>query len=477
MARVAGTSVRSLQAAFAEHLGLTPMEYLRRVRFARAHRDHLLAVVPEDGQSVANIAYDGASGTSPDSPPPTANATARHHFKPCARQRTHDLDARLAALAHPGPLSTAVAAVREVTGDTVGISAAAPGATLGLLRRDPVEPTLLERTSDLAAAAAYARSCHRALAEAARTLDDTTTAELGSTCHDETRALLDQLDDAVPALVTAALATTGGRSSYRAAVATANAQVRGAAGNLYADADHAQHELRDAVTDLLRRARRVPGVTQAETTVGELTAVATAPEDLPIADYENLNVTQIIERLPALTQAQPATVHGFETAHAKPQPSPHQDPVAARERTLTRLRHDDRQGDPQPPLRRRSRRRPGGPRLRTPPPEPRRSAGRRPPHQLTTARSRPGRHDELRRHSHVEQRAGPQSRRVSFESTATPDQELPRALRAPTAAERSTRQPERVLPAPCLANQRSQRLSLAWRSAGVCRSTWGKVTT
>ena len=230
-----------------------------------------------------------------------------------ARQRTHDLDARLAALAHPGPLSTTVAAVRELAGDTVGISAAALGATLGLLRRDPVEPTLLDRTSDVAAAAAYAHNCHRALAEAARTLNDTTTAELASTCHDETRTLLDQLDDAVPALVTAALATTGGRSSYRAAVATATAQVRGAAGNLSTDAGHAQHELRDAVTDLLRRARRVPGVTRAETTLGELTA---APEDLPIADYRTLTITQIIERLPALTQAQLGTLHGFETAHA-----------------------------------------------------------------------------------------------------------------------------------------------------------------
>jgi hypothetical protein len=233
-----------------------------------------------------------------------------------ARQRTHDLDARVAALAHPGPLSTAVTAVRELAGDTVGISAAALGGTLGLLRRDPVEPTLLDRTSDLAAATAYAHSCHRALAEAARSLDDTTTAELASTCHDETRALLDKLDDAVPALVTAALATTGGRSSYRAAVATATAQVRGAAGNLSEDAGHAQHELRDAVTDLLRRARRAPGVTRAETTAGELTAVATAPEDLPIPEYRNLSVTQIIDRLPALTQAQLATMHGFETAHA-----------------------------------------------------------------------------------------------------------------------------------------------------------------
>jgi hypothetical protein len=233
-----------------------------------------------------------------------------------ARQRTHDLDARLAALAQPGPLTTAVAAVRELAGDTVGISTAALGATVGLLRRDPVEPTLLDRTSDLAAAAAYTHTCHRALVEAARTLDDTTTAELASTCHDKTRTLLDQLDDAVPALVAAALATTGGRSSYRAAVATATAQVRGAAGNLTTDAGHAQHELRDAVSDLLRRARRAPGVTQAETTLGELTAVAAAPEDLPIAEYQNLTVTQIIERLPTLTQAQLATVHGFETAHA-----------------------------------------------------------------------------------------------------------------------------------------------------------------
>jgi hypothetical protein len=233
-----------------------------------------------------------------------------------ARQRTHDLDARLAALAHPSPLSTTVTALGELAGDAVGISAAALGATLGLLRRDPVEPALLERTSNLAAAAAYAHNCHRALAEAAGTLDDSTTADLASTCHDETRTLLDRLDDAVPALVTAALATAGGRSSYRAAVATATARVRGAAGNLGADAGHAQHELRDAVADLLRRARRVPGVTRAETAVGELAAVPAAPEDLPIPEYRKLTVAQIIERLPALTQAELATVHGFETAHA-----------------------------------------------------------------------------------------------------------------------------------------------------------------
>jgi hypothetical protein len=197
----------------------------------------------------------------------------------------------------------------------VGISATALGATLELLRRDPVEPTLLGRTSDLAAAAAYAHNCHRTLAEAGRALDDTTTAELASTCHDETRTLLDQLDDAMPPLVNTALATTGVRSSYRTAAATATAQVRSAAENLSADADHAQQELRTAVTDLLRRAGHALGVTRAEPT-RRPAAAAAPPEQLPIAEYPNLTVAQIIDRLPALSQAQMATLHGFETAHA-----------------------------------------------------------------------------------------------------------------------------------------------------------------
>jgi AraC-like DNA-binding protein len=64
MASIAGISVRSLQATFSEHLGLTPMEYLRRVRLARAHQD-LLAATPGDGQSVADIAYRWGFGHVP----------------------------------------------------------------------------------------------------------------------------------------------------------------------------------------------------------------------------------------------------------------------------------------------------------------------------------------------------------------------------------------------------------------------------
>lgn len=56
MARAARVSVRSLQLMFSDHLDLTPVEYLRRVRLARA-REELVAAIPGDGESVADIAF------------------------------------------------------------------------------------------------------------------------------------------------------------------------------------------------------------------------------------------------------------------------------------------------------------------------------------------------------------------------------------------------------------------------------------
>jgi transcriptional regulator GlxA family with amidase domain len=64
LAHEAGTSVRSLQAAFTEHLGMSPTAYLRRVRLARAHAD-LRTATPGDGQSVTDIAYRWGFGHVP----------------------------------------------------------------------------------------------------------------------------------------------------------------------------------------------------------------------------------------------------------------------------------------------------------------------------------------------------------------------------------------------------------------------------
>ena len=51
----AGVSTRSLQAAFREHLGMTPLQYLRQVRLSRAH-DDLLAGTHRDSVTVSAVA-------------------------------------------------------------------------------------------------------------------------------------------------------------------------------------------------------------------------------------------------------------------------------------------------------------------------------------------------------------------------------------------------------------------------------------
>jgi AraC-like DNA-binding protein len=56
LAELANVSVRGLQQGFRDHLGITPLEYMREVRLTRA-RDDLLAVGPGDGRSVTEIAY------------------------------------------------------------------------------------------------------------------------------------------------------------------------------------------------------------------------------------------------------------------------------------------------------------------------------------------------------------------------------------------------------------------------------------
>ena len=55
LARSVGNSARALQDGFRQHLGVSPMQYLRGVRL-RGVRDELLALDPEDATTVAEVA-------------------------------------------------------------------------------------------------------------------------------------------------------------------------------------------------------------------------------------------------------------------------------------------------------------------------------------------------------------------------------------------------------------------------------------
>ncbi|WP_128643205.1 AraC family transcriptional regulator [Rhodococcus opacus] len=54
LAEVSGVGVRQLQLSFQQHVGVSPMEYLRDVRLSRVHRD-LVAAGPEE--TIGSIAY------------------------------------------------------------------------------------------------------------------------------------------------------------------------------------------------------------------------------------------------------------------------------------------------------------------------------------------------------------------------------------------------------------------------------------
>ncbi|MGH3857990.1 hypothetical protein [Actinokineospora sp.] len=234
-----------------------------------------------------------------------------------ARERTHDLDVRLVVLGETRrALSATVGAVWRLADDALDVSTAAITAGVDVVRRQPIEPAVLDHARVGAAAVAEARAVYRAIVEVARVAEDPQTTALATSCHSELSTLLAELDDAVPALVAAALDAAQSRPTYREAADTATRRVRAVAAVLGEDAGAAQHELRDTLDRILRRARPASA---ADEDPAEITAPPELGEDtegLPIADYDQLTAAQIIDQLPDLTPDQLAVLHRYEHAHA-----------------------------------------------------------------------------------------------------------------------------------------------------------------
>jgi hypothetical protein len=234
-----------------------------------------------------------------------------------SRQRLNDLDARLAAHGQePSPLSAAATAVRYLADDTLHLSLAAVTGGLSLLRRERIEPNLVDAARTQCAATAFARATYRAVRETAQVTGDHTTSDMAAECHSALGDLLERLDTMLPSLVMRACETVGRRPSYPDAATTVTARVRGAAEHLGQDADEVQQQLRDGFASWGRRARRVPGVMAGEDRVRKATGAIAQEEELPIRDYSSLTASRIIDQLPQLSQEQLAQIEGYERTHA-----------------------------------------------------------------------------------------------------------------------------------------------------------------
>jgi len=168
------------------------------------------------------------------------------------------------------------------------------------------EEQVLKQAPEDCARHAHAVASHAALADVARTLEDSKTAELARRLRGRQQKMLDRLLAEVPRLADAVVdAKVFDKPAYEASQRGAADSIRNAAHEARGKAKTADRKARRTG----RRARKVPGVARGE---GELKSALASATDLPIANYHALSATQIVERLPNLSQIDLARVDAYE---------------------------------------------------------------------------------------------------------------------------------------------------------------------
>jgi len=171
---------------------------------------------------------------------------------------------------------------------------------LDLLRGNGGAEKVLKNAKDTAATEALEIGTYTALERLARALGDDATARLAAEIRADEERMLATVVDLIPALTDAVLgdrydvATTGAGETVRRTAARG----RGAA--------------KKSATQAKRTARRAPGAARA---AGAAQGAVAKPQDLPIARYDALNVQEINEQLPTLSQTDLAKVEAYERRH------------------------------------------------------------------------------------------------------------------------------------------------------------------
>jgi ferritin-like metal-binding protein YciE len=171
---------------------------------------------------------------------------------------------------------------------------------LDLVRGHGGAEKVLKNAKDAAATEALEIATYMAIERLASALGDDATARLAASIRADEERMLATILDLVPTLTDAVL---GGR--YEVASTGAGETVRRTAGRTRTAA-------KKTATRAKRTARRAPGAARA---AGAAQGAVAAPEDLPIARYDTLNVEQITERLRDLSQTELAKVEAYERRH------------------------------------------------------------------------------------------------------------------------------------------------------------------
>ena len=219
------------------------------------------------------------------------------------RDHAERVASRLEALGEAkNPLAVAVGAFETVVGQALAI-----GKTpLDLLRGSGGEEKVLKNAKDACATEALEIATYTALERLARSVDDTQTADLAASIRADEDKMLQRILREIPKLTEAVVrADVEGQPSYDVTKTGGADAVR----EVGRTTKRAARKTATATKRTARRARKVPGVAQAE---GQIKGAVASEDDLAIARYDSLNADEIVGRLPELSQIDLAKIDSYE---------------------------------------------------------------------------------------------------------------------------------------------------------------------
>ena len=198
-------------------------------------------------------------------------------------------------------------AIVGVAQDAVGQALALAKAPLDMVRGSGGEEKVLKNAKDACATEALEIATYIALEHLARSVDDRRTAELAASIRGDEEAMLERIEQELPALTQAVVrAEIGGEPSYDITETGAADAIRDVAKQTQRATKRTAAKTKTTAT---RQARRVPGATQAE---GAAKGAVASESDLPIAGYDTLTAEEIAKRLPELSQVDLTKVEVYE---------------------------------------------------------------------------------------------------------------------------------------------------------------------
>ena len=182
-----------------------------------------------------------------------------------------------------------------------------------LLRGASAEEKLLKNAKDESATEALEIATYRALEYFAQRIGDKKTARLAASIREDEERMLAVLQERVTTLVDNVVRSElKDESVYDVSKTGAGEAVRRSGKKVKRATRESAKKAGSQARSTARQARKIPGVAQAE---GELKGAIASEKDLAIANYDSLNVDEVVGKLSALSQIDLAKVDAYERKH------------------------------------------------------------------------------------------------------------------------------------------------------------------